>query len=279
MEHQIQKKIFFGIIYTTLLLFFAYLVYLPFKPPETCSDGKKNQNETGIDCGGVCGACRIDPVLDDVRVTETAWVVGKAGEYDFLAKIENPNNDHGASSIEYTFRAVSASGATMVEQSGTAFVLPKEEKYIVETSVPLSSSPERVELSISKTEWEKFSDYKEKPALEVYNRRFERITSGVGFGEAKGLVANNSPFDFTDLGILVVLRDGGNRVVAIQKTDMQTLRSGEQRDFTLPWPDAFPGDVERIEVQTDANVYRTDTFIRQYVPFMTESFQNLNRSR
>ena len=24
----------------------------------TCSDGKKNQNETGVDCGGVCPACR-----------------------------------------------------------------------------------------------------------------------------------------------------------------------------------------------------------------------------
>lgn len=23
----------------------------------TCSDGIKNQDETGIDCGGVCGAC------------------------------------------------------------------------------------------------------------------------------------------------------------------------------------------------------------------------------
>ena len=88
---------------------------------------------------------------------------------------------------------------------------------------------------------------------------------------------NNSPFDFTDLGIIVVLRDGENRVVAIQRTDMQTLRSGEQRDFTLKWPDPFSGDVQKVEVQTDANVYRTDTFIREYLPTLTESFQRLNR--
>ena len=40
---------------------------------------------------------------------------------------------------------------------------------------------------------------------------------------------------------------------------------------------SFPGDVEKVEVQTDANVYRTDTFIRTYLPIMSQSFQNLNR--
>src|ERR1043165_4986030 len=27
------------------------------KEKETCSDGKKNQSETGVDCGGPCAAC------------------------------------------------------------------------------------------------------------------------------------------------------------------------------------------------------------------------------
>jgi hypothetical protein len=26
---------------------------------ETCSDNKKNQDETGIDCGGVCRSCAV----------------------------------------------------------------------------------------------------------------------------------------------------------------------------------------------------------------------------
>lgn len=30
------------------------------KPPPSCSDGKKNQNETDLDCGGVCGATCAD---------------------------------------------------------------------------------------------------------------------------------------------------------------------------------------------------------------------------
>lgn len=58
---------------TTTLKFFAkdlagnsetiknqtYTINIP--PAETCSDSIQNQNETGIDCGGVCGACAIAP--------------------------------------------------------------------------------------------------------------------------------------------------------------------------------------------------------------------------
>ena len=29
--------------------------------PETCSDGIMNQDETGIDCGGVCAPCPVEP--------------------------------------------------------------------------------------------------------------------------------------------------------------------------------------------------------------------------
>lgn len=278
MDHRSQKKLVFGVIYGALFLGITYLAYLPFKPLETCTDGKKNQNETGVDCGGVCGACVIEPVLSDLVVAESAWVLGgKGNEYDVVAKISNPNNDYGASSVPYTFRLLDASGAVLLEKVGTSFILPKEEKYIVETSIPLSTTPFRVDVVLGKVDWEKFAGYKERPALDVYNRSFERITSGVGFGRAKGLVVNNSPFDFTNLGIVVVLRDGVGKVVALQKTEQDTLRSGEQRDFTLLWPDPFPGDVERVEVRTDANVYRTDTFIRQYLPNSSESFQNLNR--
>lgn len=277
MDHRSQKKLVFGAIYGVLFLCFAYLVYLPFKPSETCTDGKKNQNETGIDCGGVCGACAVAPVLEDIRVVETAWVfAGKGSEYDIVGKISNPNNDYGASSVPYTFRVLDASGRILAEQSGVSFILPKETKYIVETSLSLSEKPSQVEVVLENVAWEKFAGYKERPALDIYNRSFERA-SGVNFGVAKGLVVNNSPFDFTNIGIAVVLRDGGGKVVALQKTDMQTLRSGEQRDFTLVWPDPFQGDVEKVEVQADANVYRTDTFIRTYLPTMSQSFQNLNR--
>jgi len=40
-------------------------------PSETCFDGIQNQDETGIDCGGVCTAC-AEPDPSDVDVRKKA---------------------------------------------------------------------------------------------------------------------------------------------------------------------------------------------------------------
>ena len=49
--------------YQSLLRYVAFGILLStggcglFDAPETCTDGIQNQNETGVDCGGVCNAC------------------------------------------------------------------------------------------------------------------------------------------------------------------------------------------------------------------------------
>ncbi len=40
-----------------LLLLIATLFFTHCKKEESCTDGKLNQNESSIDCGGVCTAC------------------------------------------------------------------------------------------------------------------------------------------------------------------------------------------------------------------------------
>jgi hypothetical protein len=41
--------------------------------PETCSDGIKNQDETGTDCGGACSACVSSPNTPTCTYTDLAW--------------------------------------------------------------------------------------------------------------------------------------------------------------------------------------------------------------
>ncbi|QQS21314.1 MAG: hypothetical protein IPL87_02235 [Candidatus Moraniibacteriota bacterium] len=148
MDHRSQKKLVFGIAYALLFFGIAYLLYLPFKPPVTCSDGKKNQNETGVDCGGVCAVCIEEPVLQDIQVTEASWVVGgKGNTYDLVAKMENPNNDYGASLVPYEFVVKDAGGTVIFKQKGESFILPREEKYVIEPTLTLSGKPATVEFS------------------------------------------------------------------------------------------------------------------------------------
>jgi hypothetical protein len=263
------RQIVISFIYVVLFsLFSAFVYYVFLKAPETCLDGKQNQDESGIDCGGVCGACPDLITGQDLEVKEVAFVPGGGNRYDVLAKIHNPNDEAGASSFAYSFVLKDVSGKIIATRSGTDYVLPQESKYIIGLNLDVDTlSAASVNLEIRDVTWERFSGYQEKPQVNVYQKSYAQISSGgAGFGEAKGLVSNESTYDFRSLVVKVILRDASGKPLAVNSTEMRTVGAHEQRDFRLIWPNAFPGTVERVDMEVDADVYHSDNFIKQYLP-------------
>ncbi|MBP7811606.1 MAG: hypothetical protein KA054_02055 [Candidatus Moranbacteria bacterium] len=247
----------------SVVLFGMYYLFIRVAP--TCSDGKQNQNEIGIDCGGVCDK-QCEPSLEDVKdivVREVAFVFGSQNNYDVLARVYNPNDIAGASQFSYTFALHDAAGNILVEQSGSSFILPQETKYLFEFHLSTETRPVRATIQISQVAWERFEGHLERPRVTVIQQAYERIQSGPGFGEATGLVINDSPYDFRSLLVKVVLRDASGRPLAVNSTEMLTMPSEGQRDFRLVWPTAFPGEVRSFEMFVDADVYHSENFIEQ----------------
>lgn len=249
--------VFFGVI--------GFLLYTTFfKAAPTCFDGKQNQNETGLDCGGSCTKqCVVRVDAEDLIAEEAAFVSVGDGSYDVLARVHNPNDIAGASSFRYTVALEDASGQVLSKKSGTSFILPQEEKYLFEFHLVAPSLPTRAVIEFSDIVWERFEGYTEKPRISVVRQAYARITSGPGYGAATGLVINESPYDFRSLSVKVVLRDAARKPIAINMTEMQTMKSKEQRDFRLVWPSVFPGEVSSYEMLVDADVYHTANFIKQ----------------
>lgn len=263
------KRVFVAAIYLSFLALLLTGVYFAFiKAPETCFDNKQNQDETGVDCGGsVCQmVCKENVTGEKFQVKELAIVPGGNNRYDVLGKIYNPNDQAGASSFAYIFELKDANGQILVSRTGKSFILPQETKDIIELNIETESRPATVNMKISDIEWEKFSGYREKPSITIYQKRYNQITSGSGFGEAYGLLSNESPFDFRSIIVKVILRDASGNPLAINTTEMRSVSSKEQRDFRLIWPTPFPGTVERVDMEVDADFYHSDNFMEQYFP-------------
>jgi len=249
--------VFFGVV-----CFGVYYVFIRVTP--TCSDGKQNQDETGIDCGGACAKqCELPLNAKDIVTSEVAFVLGGQNSYDVLAKIYNPNDIAGASRFAYTLTLRDAAGTIIAEKSGTSFILPQETKYLFEFHLATGARPVQATMEISQVVWERFQGYAERPQVTVVQQAYDRIQSGPGFGVATGLVVNDSPYDFRSLLVKVVLRDVSGRPLAINSTEMLTMLSKEQRDFRLVWPTVFPGEVKSFEMFVDADVYHAGNFIKQ----------------
>ncbi len=252
----------------TLLVLLGLGVYFAFlKPQETCFDGRQNQDEQGTDCGGICANACVEKIIGvDLERKEVSFVPAGTGSYDVLGQIYNPNDVAGASSFRYVFELKGADGRVLATRSGESYILPQETKYLPAVNVAAPGTVTSVTLVISDVQWERFSGYRERPAVNIYQKRYNQISSGAGFGEAYGLLSNESPYDFRSLSVIVILRDGGGKLLALNTTEMRTVQAGEERDFRLVWPTAFPGTVERVEMTVDADVYHSENFLRQYLP-------------
>lgn len=272
MEKARRKRIIIIFIYLVIIFLIVYGIYSALKPKPNCFDSIKNQNEEGVDCGGVCAKKCETVIQAQELVVEKIGVVpaGIVGKYDFYAQIVNPNAVYGSKNFSYTISFKDAAGNTMAGKDGSSFTLPGERKYIVENNldVPVGATPG---FRINNSDWIEFKDYYQRPDVNVINRTYNEISGGTEFAEAKGLLKNNSPFDFDTITIRVILKDDSGNVVALNSTRMNTVNAGEQRDFRVTWPNSFPGKVASMEAQPEVNIFSSNAFFQKY--YQAEKFQ------
>lgn len=266
MDKTQKKRTIIISVYAFLLVLLIFGIYASFGNDESCLDGIRNQNEDGVDCGGVCekkNKCVVK-LRQEIKVEETGFIEGGvAGKADVFGKIYNPNQEFGSSKFSYVFKIKNSEGSVEAIRSGTGYIFPGERKYIAEMNIDFVGEQRRaVELEILNIEWVESANINEKPQLKIVNKNYSEIASGVIFSEASGLLKNESPLDFDSIAVLVVLKNAEEKVVAMNSTKMNTVRSGESREFRAPWPNRFPGEVIAMDVQADVNVFNPESFSR-----------------
>lgn len=255
------KRSIIILIYLTIFSIFGLMIYQIVKPNPTCFDGKQNQAEDGIDCGGPCQSCEEAIVAKDVEVMEKYFVYGSGDYYDVMAKIDNPNNRYGAAKLSYEFNLVDREGTSLTARKGETFILPGETKYVIELNLVSEEDPYTAEFNILDVRWEEFLDY-EEPRLSIYNKSYQQEA---GKSEAFGLLKNESYFDFNSIEIDIILRDENGKPLALGKNEMRTISSQQERDFKIFWPYNFSREVKEVEVRAEADVFDpNNSYIKKY---------------
>ena len=106
-----KKRIIIVSLVTGFFVLAGFFVYLSAKPEATCLDGKKNQGEIGIDCGGPCKTkCQDLSSLQPIQVSQKQMVNAGLNVYDVLISVHNPNTRFGAALFSYRIILKDASG-------------------------------------------------------------------------------------------------------------------------------------------------------------------------
>lgn len=262
MQKRTVKQITIGLIYLAILAAIGFLVFVIVYEKPTCFDDIQNQGETAVDCGGPCPACEFE-TIKELDVQWVKFFETESNVYDLAALADNPNPNYGSENLVYEFTLYNTTNRVIARKQGKTFVLPNQKKYFIEPRVKTLEKVSRVEITFKEIEWQKLENF-EGAGLFIRNKKFESNGSALGKAQAKGVVKNTSPYDWGQILVKVILFSEKREIMGVGSTEIYSLLSGEEREFTVTWFNELPGAVFDTEMVAETNIFADENFMRNY---------------
>ncbi len=266
---RIFRKLFFGGLFIFFIVgsfFLAYEKYFPALPG--CGDNIQNQNETGIDCGGVCGIeCPPPESIKQIRVDWAKAIYSDIGEYDLAAKITNLNKNWGLAEFSYEFVLRDENGNEFFKQDEKSYIIPDSYDYIIIASVKIDKLPSEVKLNIIEEgqKWRSVSEnYTDLSLLLPFREKRYTTKDENGFSSASAILTNATTYDFDRIDIKVVLFDKNNEVAGVNISNRRTMQAGEEQYFRLPWRVPPQREVFNTDFKATTNIFDSQNFMIRY---------------
>jgi hypothetical protein len=239
-----RRKLVIWIGLVAVFVFIGWFGYLKITDREpTCFDRVKNQDEAGVDCGGVCELlCSFQTVDPKVHWSRSFRVTD--GVYNAVAYVENPNIESGVDSASYVFQIFDKEGKYIAERRGTTFLSTNAVIPVFEGGIEVGGrEPSRTFFEFS----EPFSwrIAKNLPGIRVDKQKISRIDTTP---KVDAVLVNESVVDALDIEVVAVVFDGLDNAIGSSKTVVRVLEGGGEVPIVFTWPRPFSAAPARIEV-------------------------------
>lgn len=254
------KQIIIALIYLLILAIIVGGIYLLVRPKlPTCSDGIQNQEEAGVDCGEPCSPCSWQ-LRKDLEVIFAEAIKTKDNYVDLVAKINNTNKDFGVSPFSYIFNLYDVNNNLIFSKEGGSYILPQETKYIIEQKILANSEIYNTELKIADVTWQEPINY-QTPELLIRNPVFEKLTD---LNRVSATLENKSNYNFDKVDVSAILFGKESKILAVGKIELRTILSKESRYFEVSWFFPIEGQVEKVDVSAETNIFLDENFIEKH---------------
>lgn len=238
-----RQWVYFLAFIAFLLLVLALPVFLVFYEAPSCSDGKQNGGEKGVDCGGSC--TRLCPA--DFGEPHILWSYSMnvaPGIYNSLAYIENPNQSVEARAADYSFKFFDDKGLLVVEKKGRTFI-PAGQKFAV-----FAGGIRTGERVPARTTFEFRDDIEWKRGERLADVGVLSIDLEQGETPKAEVKIVNKSIDrvLPELSVFIIVYDQKDNRLAFSKTVADSLKPGETAALFFTWPETFVREAIRSEV-------------------------------
>ena len=249
-----RKQFFYGALFILIAGGILALLLIPFFQREpSCSDGRKNGDEVGVDCGGSCLLYCREEVSDPVVLWSRSFEAAP-GVFNSVAYIENQNRLASIESVSYLFRLYDESNVLLGERTGTTFIGSKGRMVIFEQGISTGTRiPARTTFEFtSPFEWKQIGESADI-VLRVSNTSFTRAT---GNPRISSTISNPSLFIVPNIEVGVILYGSDGNAFATSRTVIPELAPGGQKQVFFSWPQGLEKEYSRIEILPEYDPYQ-----------------------
>lgn len=232
MSSRFLKQFLYGIFYLSVFSLFGFLIFLYFKPSPSCSDLKKNSDETEVDCGGSCVACEIKK-SSGLKIISKKIIPAGNNLSTFLIEVSNPIYNFGASSFSYNLSVKNSSGQNIFNKTGMSFIYAGESKYIIEPGIELSpDSVSEIDIDLKNEAWASRDSFK----IPKIQYRDLKIAVEGKFINVSGSVLNGETVPFSNVLVNVLFYDSAENILGASRTIVEDIQSFGEKTFFVSHP-------------------------------------------
>ena len=237
-----RVMIYGGAALVALTLLAGVVIAVVYEAPS-CSDGKQNQGEAGVDCGGSC-AYLCESQVQELRTPLVRALPTATGRTDVVAYIENRNQNAEAKDVRYTIEVYADGGVRIGSQTGTVDVPARATVPVFVPGVVsgISTAPQAF-ITFENLRWR--------------NARGEAEPLSVGSTEllsgdaprVRAVIENPGPQATYNRTVVATVFDASGRAIAASQTVLRSVPAGGNAEAIFTWTAPFPEAAARVEVR------------------------------
>lgn len=220
-------------------------VYKKLQKPESCFDGKQNQDERGVDCGGICKiACFANVTAEPTIQWSRAYYVAP-GVYNLTAYIENPNIDYISKPARYIFKVYDDKNVLITTREGVVGIPTSKIFPIFEPTISTGNLiPKIVTFEfVENVTWIEY--FGNKPELEVIEQKLSRTETSPKL-DVK--IVNKTLNTYKNVEVVAIIYDEQGNGVLSSRTFVDSIGDKGESSVVFTWLEPINFKPSKIEV-------------------------------
>ena len=238
-----------GIIVSTILVLVVFPYWISHRVAPTCMDGKKNQGELGVDCGGPC-TVRCAQTVKNLNILWTKVFTIRPSNYDVVSYIENPNVDSGLPSFTYTAKLFDEAGNVIGQRQQVGYARPSERFVLfvggIDTGEAIAKSGS-IEISPD-LKW--IATPGPKTLFSVSDKVLSNLERQPNL---TAVLHNETPELLQSIDVSTIIYDDKSNPIGVSATKIEKIDPNDTAKLIFTWPTPFDyaADTEQCSTPVD----------------------------